>query len=132
MSDNELSWFRESFKDIKDALGEMNLKLDKKADYLQSRAEANFTEIEKLKGYVNVRVEGIKKMEDDINILTDRVDSLEICGENTVKKSECSSTRRECREGQQKRVDSSRNWILFAFAAAQLIFAAVLLFDKLA
>lgn len=132
MGESELAWFRDSFKDIKEALQEMNTKLDKKADYLQSRAENNFTEIEKLKGYVNVRVEGIKKLEGDVVVLTDRVDSLELCGENTVKKSECSHTRKECQEGRQKHMDSSRNWILFAFAAAQLIFAAVLLFDKLA
>ena len=76
MGESELAWFRDSFKDIKEALQEMNTKLDKKADYLQSRAENNFTEIEKLKGYVNVRVEGIKKLEGDVVVLTDRVDSL--------------------------------------------------------
>ena len=130
MSDNELSWFRESFKEIKESLLEMNAKLDKKSDYLQARAEENHTEIMTMKENAAVRAETMRKLQADLDIASNRLDKLELCGQNTLQRVDCEAIRKHCLETRQKGVDNKRNWLLFAFAAIQVLFAAAVIIDK--
>jgi hypothetical protein len=130
MSENEWVLLKESLREIKDALIDLNSKLDKRAEYLMARAEANKTDIERHKTemiHVNTKM---KELSDGLVLTVDRVDGLELTNENMVKKSECNNTRSECQNARMKSRETCRNWILVAFAAANVILVAVTVFDK--